>query len=157
MNSRRCRYAVIPHSLAGIFKGQCVKGICTVISCVIDISRKAHIGIALQIFHITACFFAVPEMLQNAVFIGFHLIFRVVGYKLKKSCFFINDNCHSLSLYLKFVGGKICGKRNFIRTVLSNDNKPVVVRIYFNISVKRECMVSVSQFHKLFQLLHNRS
>ena len=157
MNCRSSRYTIISHTVAGIFKRKSIKGICTVVSCIINISRKAHIGIALQIFHITACFFTVPKMLQNAVFIGFHLIFRVVGYKLKKSCFFINDNCHSLSLYLKFVGGKICGKRNFIRTVLSNDNKPVVVRIYFNSSVKRKCRVSVSQLHKLFQLLHNRS
>ena len=63
MNCRSSRYTIISNTVTGIFKRESIKGICAVVSCIINISRKAHIGIALQIFHITACFFAVPQVL----------------------------------------------------------------------------------------------
>ena len=60
MYGRYCAYPVIPYTCAGVFERESVEGIGAAVSCFVDITRKANIGIFAQILHAHADPFAIP-------------------------------------------------------------------------------------------------
>ena len=84
MDCRQCVYSEIANSAAGVFQGQSVKRIAAKIFRLVDVSRKANVGIFLQIFHAHADLFAVPQMPQHAEAVRHKLIFGIVGLYTKK-------------------------------------------------------------------------
>ena len=80
----------ITDSFCRVFQRHGIQRIRTIILYIVNIPGEAYVGIIQQVFHILTGFCAVPEMFQNTVGIGFHLIQRIFGLEGKRCPIYSN-------------------------------------------------------------------
>ena len=82
--------AEIRHTACCIFQRQRIQRISTAVACLGDIAGKTNVGIVQPIVHAAAGFCAIPQVVQNAVFIHLHLIEGVGRFQRKYLVFHFN-------------------------------------------------------------------